>query len=288
MEPTARGQSWDDCDPDIRACLDHLVAAFREDLGEALTGVYLHGSLAMGSYRRAKSDLDVLVVVRERLSAGLRRILARELVSLSDARPTLGDLEVSVVSREDIDAGVYPMPFEVHYSAEWKERLRHDQVDFSMKREDPDLAAHFAAIQHRGRRLYGLPIAEIFRPVAREVYLSAVLDDFDWIVEGEHLLETPIYGVLNVCRTLQLLRAEEIVVSSKEEGGRWALAHLPAEHHPLIRQALEAYRSPAPVLPEERKTAGQLWDDDALRRFRDFARRSSRQQSAGGPGSQTG
>jgi streptomycin 3"-adenylyltransferase len=66
METPARGQLWNDCDADIRAFAERVVEGFRVRLGEELIGVYLHGSLAMGCYRRAKSDLDLLIAGRER------------------------------------------------------------------------------------------------------------------------------------------------------------------------------------------------------------------------------
>ena len=45
--------------------LDEFAEKSREIFGSTLTGVYLHGSLAMGCFHPKKSDLDLLVVVRE-------------------------------------------------------------------------------------------------------------------------------------------------------------------------------------------------------------------------------
>jgi hypothetical protein len=57
----------------IAAQLDRLVAGLREVLGERLVAVYLHGSLALGGFQPGRSDIDVLVVVREPQSDGARR-----------------------------------------------------------------------------------------------------------------------------------------------------------------------------------------------------------------------
>jgi streptomycin 3"-adenylyltransferase len=43
--------------------VDRLVAGFRDILGDNLHGIYLHGSLALGCFNPARSDIDVLVVV---------------------------------------------------------------------------------------------------------------------------------------------------------------------------------------------------------------------------------
>jgi len=55
--PADRPQSWSDCDPDLRAyVLDSLTAT-----GLRTVGVYVHGSLAMRCFHRAKSDVDLLM-----------------------------------------------------------------------------------------------------------------------------------------------------------------------------------------------------------------------------------
>ena len=48
-----------DCDTLLKALVEAAKGAF----GANLTGVYLHGSLAMGCFNPKKSDIDLLVVV---------------------------------------------------------------------------------------------------------------------------------------------------------------------------------------------------------------------------------
>ncbi len=45
----------------------------REILRDNLVGVYLHGSAVMGCYNPAKSDIDLIVVVKEPLEDGVKR-----------------------------------------------------------------------------------------------------------------------------------------------------------------------------------------------------------------------
>jgi hypothetical protein len=73
----ARPQSWSSADPDIAAWVEGIVAALADELADELVDVYLHGSLAMGSYHRPKSDLDLLVIVRERLPPATRGAIGR-------------------------------------------------------------------------------------------------------------------------------------------------------------------------------------------------------------------
>src|SRR5215217_8008171 len=71
------GQRWPDCDADLHDFVQQTADALCERLGRLLVGVYLHGSLAMRSYRRPKSDIDLLVVVRGRLDPTVRGAVAR-------------------------------------------------------------------------------------------------------------------------------------------------------------------------------------------------------------------
>ena len=50
-----------DFSPSMQDLLTRLVANFRETLSKNLVGIYLHGSLAMGSFNPLTSDVDFLV-----------------------------------------------------------------------------------------------------------------------------------------------------------------------------------------------------------------------------------
>ncbi|GAA0573245.1 DUF4111 domain-containing protein [Kribbella sandramycini] len=249
-----RGQSWADCDPDVR---EYVVDAV-EATGLATAGVYVHGSLAMGCYYRGRSDVDLLVVVPEALPAADRGRAARALAERAAGRPMVGDLELSVLTTEQARTAVHPRPYEVHYSEAWTERILAGAVDYNDDGADPDLSAHISVVRARGATLSGPPPAELFAPVPHEHYLSAVLDDLHDIFDGDELFELPEYGVLNACRTLELLQNGSVL--SKEEGALWALQNLPRAHHPLITQALTTYRDDTPP----------HWNPTALNTFRHF------------------
>jgi predicted nucleotidyltransferase len=273
--PGGRAQHWDTVDGDLARAIDALNTSLATVLEPAgFVGSYLHGSLAMGSFYRPKSDIDLLVVVDDPLTTDQRRAAAMTLCDHADRLPTTGDLEVSVLRRVDAHSSEAPPRFEVHYSEQWKPALRAGTVDFGADRTDLDLVAHRAVTRARGVRLTGPPIAEVFGPVAIEAVRTALLDDLDWILADEHVLESPFYAVLNLCRVAALAQERGWThVLSKDEGGEWALANLPSEHRAVVAQALACYRSPEPVSPAERRTDGHDWDEPALLAFRDFGRR---------------
>lgn len=270
-EPSGRPQSWPHCDPDIVAFVERMVELLKTELGRNLTGVYLHGSLAMGSYFWPKSDIDVLVVVEHPLPTAQRRSVARSLASHMQTRPTLGDLELSVITAQVARDVPVPVPYEVHVSGMWEERILADEVSFDGDSTDPDLPAHLTHVRQRGIRLSGPPIADTFGEIAWEAFLTAVEKDAAWVLTDRNLLQTPFYGVLNVCRVLQLRHQHDRHVHSKDEGARWAVRQLPEAQRSVVRLAWAAYRSDTEVDPPLRHTAGLSWPEADLLSFRDFA-----------------
>lgn len=271
--PRGRAQAWSDVDADVRAYVEAAVRTHALRLGDRLVGVVLHGSLATGCFYRAKSDLDLLVVVKDGLSVDERDQIALELSRNARTRPILGDLELSVLRAAAAADFRHPCPFELHYSQMWRDRMLAGEVDYAGDPVDGDLAGHVTVARARGVSLYGPEPRELFGEVPTSAFLDSVRDDIAWCLTGDHLLESPYYGVLNACRTLRghLEGVEQAMrhAYSKEEGGEWALTHLPERHRPVVEQALACYRSDRPVSEAERATDGHGWDAEALRSFRD-------------------
>ncbi|WP_186445605.1 aminoglycoside adenylyltransferase domain-containing protein [Paenibacillus cremeus] len=267
-----KGQGWVSCDEDIKQYVEQLVQQLKTILGDQLKGVYLHGSLAMGSYYCPKSDIDLIVVVAGKLDAERAKTVGVSIANQAADRPTTGNVELSVITGEVARTVPAPTPFEVHYSSEWHEKILQDEIFYSQEKIDADLPTHLTYVTQRGICLYGEPIADIFGHVKWECFLASVMDDLKWIVQDEHIVETPFYSVLNICRVFQLVRENNQQVHSKDEGGEWGLEHLPHEFHPLIQRALDIYRSSENVHAEQRRTGGKEWDKAALLAFRDYAR----------------
>ncbi|WP_165949064.1 aminoglycoside adenylyltransferase domain-containing protein [Kribbella turkmenica] len=241
-------------------------------IGLRTVGVYVHGSLAMDCFYRAKSDVDVLVVVPETLTGAEREHVARTLAERSEHRPMPGDLELSVLTVEQAANHQHPRPFEVHYSAAWTGSILDGRVDYAGTHRDPDLAAHITVTRERGATVSGPSPRDLFAPVPHDDYLVAITADLHDILSGEELLSAPYYGVLNACRVLATIKLGPGTVLSKEEGVPCARDNLPSQHHALIEQALTCYRSSEPVAPEQRATDGHDWDRAALLAFRDAIR----------------
>lgn len=220
--------------------LQSLRIGYKYILKDNLVGIYLHGSIVLGSYNPNVSDLDYIVVVKKPLSVADKQVLLHfslnELLPLSPGK----GLEFSVVLLEDTQHFIYPTPFDFHFSKFHYETAVANPAAYlnEMIGTDTDLATHFYLINQQGRVLTGLPINQVFEPVpAKYCWQSITHYMFN---AKQDIVVDPTYVILNICRTLAF--KEEQRVLSKLQGGRWGLAHLPKKYHGLIQQALSNYQ----------------------------------------------
>src|SRR4051794_1050631 len=133
----------------IKDFLNEFVQVFWDTFGENLVGIYVHGSLAMESFNPVSSDVDLLVVVRDRLSVEEKGAVGQQLLRLSEQAPPSG-LEMSILTLASLSNFQYPTPYELHFSNDNKDRFAEGTIDFSSDLTDPDLAAHFVITKARG------------------------------------------------------------------------------------------------------------------------------------------
>lgn len=194
----------------------------------------------MGGFCSSRSDLDVLVVAEFSLPCDLLRALGIGLAELSNVCPAKKGLELSIITREAVKSEGIEVPYELHFSPQWRSLIVSDRADYSKHRTDSDLPAHLYHTARRGAVLLGEPIHTVFGTGDRPLFLQSVLEDLCWILGGR-LEEDPAYGILNICRALMLLEGC-LGPYSKEEGGIWGTNHLPHPHSSMAEQALQAMR----------------------------------------------
>ena len=227
--------------------INSFVEKSKEILQDNLVGVYLHGSAVMGCYNPAKSDIDLIVVVKESIEDSVKSTFMDMVVELNEKGPAKG-IEMSIVKQSACKPFVYPTPFELHFSVahlDWYGKNPDDYVS-KMKGEDKDLAAHFTIINHRGKCLYGASIKDIFADVPVQDYIDSIWND---IAEAEEeITDNPMYIILNLARVFAYIK--DGLVLSKKEGGEWALKNLPGQFAPMVRAALEEYAGATQQIPQ--------------------------------------
>jgi predicted nucleotidyltransferase len=227
---------------DIQYYLQKIVRLFREKMMDNLVGIYLHGSLAMRCFHPDKSDIDFLVIAKKELTFETKKSIARKLLTLHEELPNNGGLEMSILLERYLKHFVYPTPFELHFSSFHKEKYSQDENYICGGLEDPDLAAHIVVTYHRGIVLYGKPIKELFQPIPKIYYIQSILSDVRNAKDA--IVKDPVYYTLNLCRVLYFLK--EDVISSKREGGEWAIASLPSKYKHLLIECLNQYSGMSP------------------------------------------
>lgn len=225
----------------LERLLDNFVVRSRDILGDNLTGIYLHGSAVMGCFNPKKSDVDLLVVVKNDIPNEIKKQYMDMVVELNREAPEKG-MELSIVKEAVCKPFVYPTPFELHFSimhVGWYQSNPEDYVE-KMHGTDKDLAAHFTIIYHRGKTLYGKDIASVFAEVDSKDYMDSIWSDIE--DAKEDIQANTMYITLNLCRVLAYKR--EKLILSKQEGGEWAMKtlHTP-EYQMMISNALTEYKT---------------------------------------------
>ncbi|AOZ90834.1 aminoglycoside adenylyltransferase domain-containing protein [Paenibacillus crassostreae] len=220
--------------------LDSVVELFKKELSDVLIGIYLHGSMAMKCFNPSHSDIDLLIITRDKSPIETYQRIAKQLIVIEEEEIKIAKgLELSIILERNFKDFVYPTPFEFHYSAFHKERYKNEEFYFCGGYDDPDLAAHFVVAYNRGITLYGRPFNEIFNLIDKKYYVNSITSDVK--NAQEEIVDNPIYYVLNLCRALQYLH--ESTISSKKEGGEWALGILPKKYVDLVDKCLASYNN---------------------------------------------
>lgn len=233
--------SWATCPQAVEAQVTLFRQQLETILGTNILGLYLHGSLAMGSFNPNSSDIDLLVVTAQSMTIETKRRIIELLLHMSMSPCPI---EISLLIEQQIRPFRQPLPYDLHYSESWREHYRNDLANGQWitwndaQKTDVDLAVHLSVVLHRGICLFGRPIKEVFPVVPSEDYIVSILEDFKEAQDKKTGM--PVYFTLNACRIYAYLHDNTIL--SKDEGGTWALRVLPQEYHPLVKRALDIYR----------------------------------------------
>ncbi len=237
------GYNWENCPADVREQIEEVQQFLVRTLSGSLIGIYVHGSLCLGCFQPAHSDLDLLVVTKERFNPAQRFALMNGFLALH-RKPI--PLELSILCIDELRPWQHPTPYQFHFSEYWRER--YEQIaaanhigfwDFPETCTDGDLACHVTLTRQSGIRLCGPDIRDIFPDVPEEDFWDSIA----WGVEyynklGEDQLMTAVLSLLRIWS----YDAERIIYS-KAGAGEWALDKVPSSCRYIVHNALDAYRA---------------------------------------------
>ena len=218
-----------------------IASACSELLGVRLVAVILHGSLVLGDYTPAGSDVDLLAIVERPLTDD--ELAALEEVLLA-RRARAAGIDLRVVTRSVAAAPTRLPAMELYVG------LHHDQEPEVVRRIDAerDLVAELSMVRADGRSLVGPEPRAVVGAIPDEwvvAYGDEVLERWQQLTEdAEHAgLMT-----LTACRIWTF--AVEGVHCSKTVAARWALLQdpaLPAVEAALRRRAGDTKARIAPA-----------------------------------------
>lgn len=238
--------------------INEFTQTSRHIFSDCLTGVYLHGSIAMNCFNPEKSDIDLIIVIENSIMDTQKLNFMNRIVELNKKAPEKG-LEMSIIKREYCKPFVYPTPYELHFSPMHLKWFNDDPQGYvsGMNGTDKDLAAHFTIIRHYGITVYGAEIPEVFGEVPAQDYIDSIWCDVKNACEDIH--NDPVYITLNLCRAAAYI--EDGLCLSKKQGGEWYLANCGAgdEFSIFVRLALNCYAG-GRVMEYKRETAAAFAD----------------------------
>ena len=213
----------------------------KDILKDNYVGVYFHGSLRLGSFNPDKSDLDFIIVVKEKIDAKTKELIWDKMLNNLDIFPKKG-FEFSVVLEDECHNIRYPTPYELHGSRDWIERYRQNKslVINDEEKPDPDLASHFNVINVKNDSLdFGKPSKDVFAKVPKEYVIASNYNDILDCVKD--ITNNPPYCALNLCRLYALIKKG--LTLSKYDGGKWAIDNIDTDYNDVIKTAMDDYSS---------------------------------------------
>ncbi len=222
--------------PDVNAVLDMLLHGVRGVLGGSLVGMYLYGSLALGDFDPASSDIDFLVVTDGPLPpatvAGLSAMHARIAASGSPWAQRLEGsyFPAAAIRRHDPANATHPS-----IGVDWGFGLHPHRVDWNVQRY---------SVREHGAILFG-PLPEtLIDPIDADVLRATMIEntgfwagqldgpDPEWLRSREY----QAFAILTMCRILYTLAHGEVI--TKPVAAVWAQRELGEPWRELIGRAL--------------------------------------------------
>ena len=233
-----------DLPPEVAALLDTLLASMREALGANLVGVYLRGSLALGDFDPATSDVDFFSITARPLTTEEFAALASLHVALSASPNSYGDqLEGPYLDR----------------AAAWRyqpeQRIPAISRNGALEWSEPgaNWVIERWVVRERGVTLLGPDPRELIAPVSTGELRAAVRARLpDW-AEFARLPDDPdwhthrgqkAYCVETMCRALHTLATGE--AQTKPQAVAWALATLSEPWRTTVERSQTWRSDPTP------------------------------------------
>jgi predicted nucleotidyltransferase len=224
---------------EVSRLLDELLDGVRRALNENLLGFYLRGSLALGEFDPATSDIDILMVTQRPVSDSEFEALSRVHTEI-----TAGDnryarrLEVSYIDRDAIKRFAPGERRHPTIGTDWPFGWAEHRANWILERW---------IVRERGVALLGPDPKTLIDPIPLEDLCAAVRDELrarlrdwaggtsipDWLLPRYY----QAFEVETVCRALYTIARGEL--PTKARAVAWAIGELPEPWRSLVERSQE-------------------------------------------------
>jgi len=224
--------------PAVNALLAGALSGALGALGDELVGFYLDGSLALGDFDPATSDVDFIAAIARPLSPETFAALASMHRRLRDSgRPFATELEGSYIP-------LHALRRHNPADATFANHERGPEEVLKYKYHHSDWVIHRYTVREYGVVLYGPPPTTLIDPISPEDVRRATGDVLrSWwgtAAAADYIRAAPPGGLafiaLTMCRAIYALAHGEVV--SKPAAAEWALETQDTRWHALIERSL--------------------------------------------------
>ncbi|MBB2182185.1 DUF4111 domain-containing protein [Lachnospiraceae bacterium MD1] len=238
-------KNYNTLSPDVKEQIKQVTDIWLDCIGEAVVGIYLHGSMVLDSFVEGVSDIDIIIICDKRLSREERLSVAEKIIEI-DCKPS--HLEMSAIWINDLNPWKHPVPCQFHYSDSWTERYKNllngtlkecfiVDEDFC----DPDIASYIHLINQSGICIWGRPIKEVFPTIPEKDFWNSISND---VAEYDFRAYNPRYFASNILILGRILSYKyEKRILSKYDGAIWTLNFVPEKYRYIIDQAIKEWYS---------------------------------------------
>jgi len=208
-----------------------------QELIENIEGAYLFGSAVEGGLR-VHSDVDVLIVIKQRLVSKTRKELVDRLMDISGKignSKSIRPLELTVINQNEITPWQYPPKSEFIYGEWMREQFENNYVPD--QKTDPDLAIVLNNVRLNSISIIGPNAQQILEPIPQRDLHIAIKDSMPDLLSNIKGDERNV--LLTLSRMWITVSAGKVV--PKETAAKWATDQLPQTLSSLMSKAHKAY-----------------------------------------------
>ena len=217
--------------------IELVVGALSDLMGEAVLGVYLHGSSVLGGLK-PHSDLDLMAVTTRPMGDEEKHALLRGLLAISRAgrsgwerRP----IELFVLVQDRVRPWRYPPQLDLLYGDWW--RAEYERGEFPWISPNPDLTIQIDMALRADRPLFGPSLASLIDPVPPADVRRAMLDSIPALLSDLEGDEANV--LLTLARTWYSLTTGSF--APKDVAADWAIVRLAPGQRATLAHARSIY-----------------------------------------------